>query len=98
MPTYAFRDEATGRVVERHFSMAAAPAIGSTVEVDGVRLTRLISAFQVDSATNRSQYPYVSNALPRRLPGCRTNRQGKPIIESRRHERNVMAQHGLEKD
>lgn len=98
MPVYPFRDEATGRTVEVFFAMTDAPAIGSTVEHDGRRLTRLVSAFQVDPATNRSQYPYVSNALPRRLPGCRTNRQGKPIIESRRHERNVMAQHGFEKD
>ena len=98
MPSYSFIDESTGECIELTYSMRDAPAIGTTVEVDGKRLTRVVSEFQVDPATNRSQYPYVSNSLPRGLAGCRTNSQGKPVIMSRRHERNVMAQHGYAKE
>jgi hypothetical protein len=98
VPSYAFIDESTGKSCELVFAMKDAPPIGATVEVDGKRLVRVVSDFQVDPATNRSQYPYVSSSLPRRLAGCKTNSQGKPIIESRRHERNVMAQHGYEKE
>lgn len=98
MPSYAFVDEATGDTCELVFAMKDAPAIGTTVTVDGREWTRVISDFQVDPATNRSQYPYVSNALPRNLDGCKTNSQGKPVIMSRRHERNIMAKFGYAKD
>lgn len=98
MPSYAFIDESTGESCELVFAMKDAPSIGATVEVDGKRFVRVAGTFQVDPATNRSQYPYVSSSLPRRLAGCPTNSQGKPVIMSRRHERNVMAQHGYEKE
>jgi hypothetical protein len=87
-----------GDVVEIDMPMRDAPSIGAEVVVDGVPLVRIASCVQVDPGTNRSQYPYVSTALPRNLPGCKTNRAGKPIIMSKRHERNVMARHGFEKD
>lgn len=98
MPSYAFIDESTGESCELWFAMKDAPSIGTTVEVDGKRLVRVAGDFQVDPAANRSQYPYVSSSLPRNLAGCPTNSQGKPVIMSRRHERNVMAQHGYEKE
>jgi hypothetical protein len=98
MPSYSFIDESTGESCELVFAMKDAPSIGTTVEVDGKQFVRVVSDYQVDPGTNRSQYPYVSSSLPRRLDGCKTDRQGKPIIESRRHERNVMAQHGYEKE
>lgn len=98
MPMYSFVDESTGESVELHYSMANAPSIGTTVEVDGRRLTRVVSDYQVDDARNRSQYPYVSSSLPRNLEGCTTNSQGKPVIMSRRHEKEVMARHGYEKE
>jgi hypothetical protein len=98
MPSYSFIDESTGESCELVFAMKDAPSIGTTVEVDGKQFVRVVSDYQVDPGTNRSQYPYVSNSLPRRLDGCKTDRHGKPIIESRRHERNVMAQHGYEKE
>jgi hypothetical protein len=37
------------------------------------------------------KYPYVSNQLPRGMKGCRHTKVGKPIIESKTHERNIMA-------
>lgn len=36
-------------------------------------------------------YPYVSHSLPRNMAGCKLNPAGKPIIESKAHERNIMA-------
>jgi hypothetical protein len=94
---YEFLDP-NGNVVEIAMRMSEAPSIGSIITHDGVTLTRIASTLQVDPGTNRHQYPYVSTALPRGLHGCKTNRQGKPIIMSKRHERDVMARHGFEKD
>ena len=94
---YEFTDT-DGNIVEIEMSMRDAPSIGSIIERDGRLLTRIASAMQVDPGTNRSQYPYVSNALPRRLEGCRSTPAGKPIVESKRHERELMARHGYEKD
>jgi hypothetical protein len=94
---YEFLDN-EGNVVEIEMRMREAPSIGSIIVHEGKTLTRIASAMQVDPGTNRSQYPYVSTALPRKLEGCKTNRQGKPVIMSKRHEREVMARHGFEKD
>ena len=97
MPLYPFINEA-GETAEFMFSMKDAPSIGTTVTVDGQEWIRVASDYQVDPGTNRYQYPYVSNALPRKLKGCPRNSQGKPIIMSRRHERNIAAMHGYAKD
>lgn len=95
---YEFTDP-DGNLVEIDMPMRDAPSIGSIIEHNGMRLTRIPStSVQVDPASNRSQYPYVSHALPRNLSGCKVAVGGKPIIESKRHEREVMARHGYVKD
>jgi len=95
---YEFLDS-DGNVVEISMLMRDAPSIGSIITHEGRTLTRIAStSVQVDPGANRSQYPYVSHALPRRLQGCKTDRKGKPIVESKRHEREIMARHGFEKD
>lgn len=94
---YEFLDE-DKNVVEIAFSMKEVPPIGSIIDHEGRKVTRIMSVLQIDPATNRSQYPYVSAALPRNLAGCKTTRDGKPIVMSKRHERNIMSQHGFEKD
>ncbi len=94
---YEFLD-ADGNVVEIAMSMRDAPPIGSIIEHEGRQLTRIVSDMQVDPGTNRSQYPYVSHALQRRLEGCKTTRDGKPVVMSKRHEREIMSRHGFEKD
>lgn len=94
---YEFLDP-DGNVVEIAMSMRDAPTIGSIIEHEGRQLTRIVSDMQVDPGTNRSQYPYVSSALPRRLEGCKTTRDGKPVVMSKRHEREIMSRHGFEKD
>lgn len=97
MPLYPFVDE-SGEVAEFLFAMKDAPSIGATVSIDGKDWVRVASDFTVDPGTNRYQYPYVSNALPRGLKGCPKDKKGKPIIMSRRHERNIAAMHGYAKD
>jgi len=97
MMIYEFLDK-DNNLVEISLSMRDAPSIGCTIEHEGRKLTRIASAVQVDPATNRSQYPYLSHALPRKLDGCRTDHRGRPIIESKRHEREIMSRHGFEKD
>lgn len=94
---YEFTDK-SGNIVEITMTMACAPAIGTTITHEGKKLTRIAStSVQLDSGANRSQYPYVSTALPRNLAGCKSV-GGKPLVESKRHERNIMSQHGFEKD
>jgi len=95
---YEFEDE-EGIIHEISMPMSEAPSIGSIIHRDGRLMRRIASlSVQVDTGTVRSQYPYVSNALPRNLAGCKVDRLGKPIVESKRHEREIMARHDYAKD
>ena len=100
MPMYEFSRESDGKVVEFHFRMADAPSIGSVIERDGVKYTRLVSDSQLSSEIDivTHKYPYVSRSLPKNLPGCDSNNKGQPIITSRRHEREIMGRYGLERE
>lgn len=53
---------------------------------------------QVDSKPLDSMYPYVSNRLPRNLEGCKTDTNGKPVIMSKRHEREIASRHGYARE
>lgn len=77
--------------------MAEAPRIGEVITRDGEQLRRVVSSLQIDAGEHRT-YPYVSNALSRRTPGCELTKAGKPIIRSRRHEAEVAARQGLVRD
>ena len=85
-------------VVEISMSMADAVSIGDNIMHNGQQLTRIASMVQVDGGMCRSQYPYASTALPRKLEGCKHTPLGKPIVQSKRHEREIMSRHGFEKD
>ena len=99
MPEYVFEDTDTGERVTMVYAMKDVPSIGSLVTKPDATYRRVADAgFQVDVGVIRNMYPYVSQSLPRNLEGCKTNKQGKPIIESRRHEANVAARHGYERD
>ena len=99
MPTYSFTNTATGEDVRLVFSMADAPSIGDEIQKGTVTYRRLPEKdIQVDVGVIRNMYPYLSQSLPRNLEGCDTNKQGKPIIMSRRHEANIAARHGYERD
>jgi hypothetical protein len=56
------------------------------------------SAATAKLANDIRGYPYVSSRLPRDLPGCKHDSLGKPIIMSKRHEREVMARHNLKRE
>lgn len=86
-----------GTVIEASFPMVNAPRIGDYVTIDGERCRRVASTTQV-GVNPSATYPYVSSQLPRNLSGCKVDRLGKPIITSRRHEREIEARHGYERD
>ena len=96
---YDFVNDTTGKTVELHYSMADVPSIGEIIEHEGERLRR-IAGCQIDAGIDAKVhgYPYLSSSLPRNLKGCDTNRQGKPIVTSRRHEREVISRHGYSRD
>lgn len=99
MPEYVFEDTKTGEQVTMVYPMRDVPKIGAViVKPDGKFKRVAYAGFQVDVGVIRNMYPYLSQSLPRNLKGCDTNHQGKPIIMSKRHEANVMAQHGYERD
>ena len=56
--------------------------------------SRLRCAMQLIPNFTTSTYPYVSHTLPRNMPGVPADSKGRPIIMSRRHERNVASEHG----
>ncbi len=96
---YEFMDD-EGNIIEASYSMADAPAVGSVVTVerpDGehVEATRIMSTPAVQGDNWR---PYISSRLPRHLKGCRTTPSGKPIIETKQQEREVMARGGYERE
>lgn len=100
MPIYAFKT-ASGQEVESYFPADEAPSIGSEVEINGALCTR-VPSFVLDSAgisRKTHQYPYVSRALPRKLPGVGDyDNQGRPVIRSQSHERDVAARHDYVKE
>ncbi len=100
MPSYDFKRESDGKIVEMSYTMSKVPSIGEVVTVEGENYTRLVSDYQVSAEveTITHGYPYVSRSMPKNLPGCETNSKGQPIISSRRHEREIMSRHGLKRD
>ncbi len=105
MPLYDFQSDA-GDIIEMAFSMREVP---ESIEQDGRIYRKIITSLPqlsgLDTARNRGEkYPYVSNRLPPTIDGCKTVRtrrkdgtmgRPKPLIESRKHEREVMARNDL---
>ena len=100
MPVYLFKGD-NEREVEAYFVAKEVPKIGDVVDILGEQCTR-VPSFVLDSAGIRRkthQYPYVSRALPRNMPGVGAyDKHGRPIIKSQSHERNVASQHGMVKE
>lgn len=96
---YEFINMRTGTPREFHYSMNKAPSIGAVIEYGGQEYRRVVSC-NIDAGMEAKVhgYPYVSNSLPRNLSGCETNKQGKPIISSRLHEREVESRHGYTRE
>lgn len=103
MPHYDYQFTDTGAVIEVFQSMRDEPL----AEIDGRSVKRVISSPQLmglDTGRRRDKYPYVSNALPTTIQGTKMVRQKrrdgtwsrkKPLIESAKHEREVMARNDL---
>jgi hypothetical protein len=97
---YLFENVETGDLEELDYQMGTAPKIGDVV--DGMRRVPsfVLDAAGVDRITNK--YPYVSHRLPSTIRGCKLvktkNGRMKPLIQSRRHELEVMARNDLQRD
>jgi hypothetical protein len=99
MPEYTF-ETSDGKRTTGVYRMADAPRIGDTVTIAGEQCVRVPDSFQLDAdiANVVHGYPYESNSLPRGLSGCAKSKRGKPIVQSRSHERELMARHNLRRD
>lgn len=98
MPIYLFKDKDNNNV-EHLMSSGDVPSIGEKMVIDGKECTRMAS-FIIDTAgidRKTHKYPYVSRSLCRNAGGCKTTKDGKPIVTSQRHEREVAARHDMER-
>ena len=88
---YEYFNRKTDERIERNFPMGKYP---DTVKHNGQTFKRIISVPQISADVKNvvHKYPYVSSALPKKLPGCEHTKDGKPIITSRQHERNIASQ------
>jgi len=96
---YAFEDP-NGEEVLEQFAAGTAPKFGEKILISGVECTRVLSLGCLkQKPRNRKHplYPYVSNALPRRLEGCEHDKSGRPIIRSKRHETEIARKNGYAK-
>jgi hypothetical protein len=101
MTTYLYLFDGTDETIEVNQRMSE-PALA---QIDGRKVSRIICPPQLCGVERKTWgYPYVSNALPTTIKGCKMvqqkNKNGslsrpKPLIESRRHEREVMARNDL---
>lgn len=92
-PLYQFTNEA-GEEVEVLLGMDEAPEVGSTIEVDGQKLTRQFST-QGGIVKN---YAHVSHSLPRVKPSDpywkKFDGAGRPVFTSKRDVEELTARIG----
>jgi len=98
MPTYCFRCDACEARFQQTMKMSEASGqahceCGGTADRDWESESPVL-----DIRPSDNQYPYVSNRLPRNLDGCKTDTAGKPVIMSKKHEREVMARGGYSRE
>lgn len=93
MPTYAYRCSSCSFAEDRFERMTKAPAPCACPACKAPTFERQIGAGVIADARLRAsnQYPYTSRRLPLNMKGCRHDGYGHPIIESQRHEREIMA-------
>lgn len=98
MPIYLFQSD-DGSTHEELFAVDEAPRIGDEIVRDGTIYRRVVS-FSLDTGKmgRDKQYPYVSRGLMRRISGAKHDAKGRPIVESKQHERELAARHDLVKD
>ena len=93
MPTYEYRFEDGDREIIEVFQRMSDPILE---KIQGRPVERLFGAGVFADAKFKAdqKYPYVSSRLPKNLEGCPTDKHGKPVILSQRHERDICARHG----
>jgi len=102
VPAYEFGCTGCGHNEAHHHRITDAPALGSTRRCSAcgrstsVRIPS-IAVVNIAKARADAKYPYVSRRWSNtELAGmCREDGGGHPIVESRRHEREIMARTGL---
>jgi hypothetical protein len=107
VPSYEFKCGHCGTLAERVMRITQAPDLGTKLPdpcpgCERPDLTRIVSVGLVADAALRTSirgYPYETVRYhPKQLPECRVSATGHPIIESRRHEIEVAARHGLARE
>lgn len=101
MPIYEYMDVNTGEIIELFKPVSKCDSIGSEIHHDGRTLRRLVGDSQISAGVETvvQKYPYTSLQHCRRMEGAGAyTKDGKPIITSRRNEREFMAMHNLERD
>lgn len=96
MPIYTYIDE-DGNEIDLMKPVSKMDPIGTVIEHEGRKLTRVFCG-SIDAAGIARKtwgYPRASEQLPRGLSGCKHDAKGRPIITSRKHERELTARHGL---
>ncbi len=97
MATYQFQAE-DGEIVEREIPMKDAPDFGTIVTVDGKDYARIISEriCVADAMIKMDNigFPRPSRSMGKWTPGCDHDKDGRPIIESKRHEKGLCERHG----
>jgi hypothetical protein len=101
MPTYQYITD-DGRVIEAHRPMREAGPIGGVEKIHDPESGKIVAATKLPpqhlEAGSDNWKPYISNRLPRHLAGVPCTPSGKPIVTSRKQERNIMARHGYERE
>ena len=83
---YEFRAE-DGEVIEKFYNMKNCPDIGKKITVKGMKYTRILCS----GITRIAEFkPYKSITLPRNAKGFKTDKDGTPIVESRRQEQEYV--------
>lgn len=107
MPLYSFA-ATDGSRTDIFYRMADAPSIGTEVLVDGKPFKRVFCGLIGDGTmAQHALYPYVSNSLSPNIRGAKKVREKlkgnkgwtreKPLIRSRKHEREVQAMNDLDR-
>ena len=106
MPIYTFKREVDGEPVERFIPMRLAPKIGDVIDIDGEPCRRTVSCHLGLTDDNRTfaRYPYVGHSHRRKehqrkevLACSKFDKQGRLIVRSAKHERQIAAIEGMKR-
>ena len=97
---YTFKNEATGELVDLPYSSDSVPRIGEEIQHEGQTLVRVFSGLINSEAVARvtHQYPFVSRSMPKGSVPDSCDKEGRPVIRSRAHEREVFARTGYRRE